>query len=638
MSLVNGSDYDHIDLHPVSGGDVTRHMFKDAQARQDASDLKSALEEYNTSNVLPRFAGSNGTLNGITYTVVDGYTWNLSGTATANLNRNLYTNAESLPDWFAPGKVLRIRLNKSGNVDAVRLVIYAYDGTNPTVDDRYMQTTVDTDYVVPDTLLSKPGLMVRLYIGSGSTVDGTIRPQIVVGMPNSDIVAALSNLQTDSLKYVAHPEQTYAGKTLAEIDDNIICMPARTDFPAPDTAASGPFINLRYVAGYNLQIQVANGSGNIYTRIITRSNHTVYRDWVQLASQSAVDDINTDLNGIEDTLSGITGILQILQTDSLKYIAHPEQTYAGKTLAEINDSIVCMPVRTDFPAPDTAASGPFINLHYVAGYNLQIQVANGSGNIYTRIIKRSDASVYRDWVATALKSDVDNQWAAIFSRFDNKKVYCDGDSIMYGVTTYDGGRATLTLPQNLAERIPNATVENKAHGGDRIQHTGDTSTSISDSIIADSTVGQYDYFMINGGTNDYTGDVPIGTIDGTETNTFYYGLTSMIDYIFSQNPFARIMLITPIFRNYAHAELGNAYYLQNRAGATLGDYCDAMIAVGKKYCIPVYDSRFNAPFNEDNYTSTLHLRAAGSQGYLHPTDQAYRVWGNSVSSFFLANF
>lgn len=43
MALVTGSDYDHFDLHPVSGGDVTRHMLKDAQARQDVSDLTIAI-------------------------------------------------------------------------------------------------------------------------------------------------------------------------------------------------------------------------------------------------------------------------------------------------------------------------------------------------------------------------------------------------------------------------------------------------------------------------------------------------------------------------------------------------------------------------------------------------------------------
>jgi len=503
----------------------------------DAEDLKSALEEYNSTNVLPRFTGNDGTLNGITYSVTDGYNWTLSGTATANVNRNLYKSEESLPDWFAPGNVLRIRLNKSGNVDAVRLVIYAYDGENPTIDDRYMQTTVDTDYVVPDTLLSKPGLMVRLYIGSGSTVDGTMRPKIVVGMPNSDIVALLSNLQTDSLKYIAHPEQTYAGKTLAEIDDNIVCMPARADFPAPDTAASGPFINL----------------------------------------------------------------------------------------------------------------------HYVASYNLQIQVSNTTGKIYTRIIKRSDASVYRDWVPVALKSDVDNQGTAlenltstILGRFSNKKVYCDGDSIMVGVITTSPEYPSRTvaspnIPDAIAARLPNATVDNKAHGGDYIRSMNDASVSICDSILADSTVGGYDYFVINGGTNDYSNDrgsnpTTLGTIDSTDTATFYGAYNAIMQYIFAQNPKARVLLITPCFRNYMHSTRGNAYEIQNEQGITLGDFCDAVVNIGKKYAVPVYDSRVLGPINAWNYTTLLVPRTnSGTDAHIHPSQDGYTLYGDSIASYFIAN-
>lgn len=43
MALVNGNDYDHIDLQAAAGGDVTRHMLKDAKAREDVSALKSAI-------------------------------------------------------------------------------------------------------------------------------------------------------------------------------------------------------------------------------------------------------------------------------------------------------------------------------------------------------------------------------------------------------------------------------------------------------------------------------------------------------------------------------------------------------------------------------------------------------------------
>lgn len=52
MALVNGSDYDHIDLHSAEGSDVTRHMLKDAQARADVADLKSAvIYSFNDSSL-----------------------------------------------------------------------------------------------------------------------------------------------------------------------------------------------------------------------------------------------------------------------------------------------------------------------------------------------------------------------------------------------------------------------------------------------------------------------------------------------------------------------------------------------------------------------------------------------------------
>lgn len=44
MALVNGNDYDHIDMQAAAGGDVTRHMLKDAKAREDVSALKSAIK------------------------------------------------------------------------------------------------------------------------------------------------------------------------------------------------------------------------------------------------------------------------------------------------------------------------------------------------------------------------------------------------------------------------------------------------------------------------------------------------------------------------------------------------------------------------------------------------------------------
>ena len=45
MALVNGTNFDHIDLQAVPGGNTTRHMLQDTQARDDISDIKNALSD-----------------------------------------------------------------------------------------------------------------------------------------------------------------------------------------------------------------------------------------------------------------------------------------------------------------------------------------------------------------------------------------------------------------------------------------------------------------------------------------------------------------------------------------------------------------------------------------------------------------
>lgn len=45
MAIVNGTEYEFIDLQQASGGNTTRHMLRDAQARGDISSLKSAIDD-----------------------------------------------------------------------------------------------------------------------------------------------------------------------------------------------------------------------------------------------------------------------------------------------------------------------------------------------------------------------------------------------------------------------------------------------------------------------------------------------------------------------------------------------------------------------------------------------------------------
>ena len=498
---------------------------EDASAAQDAkiADLKSALINHNSINVLEQITKnqSSTSYNGTTYTITDGV-WAVSGTTSANFTRKIFESLSVLPEWFTPGKTIYIRLNKNGSMDSMRLVIYpAYNGavdSNPLVD-----TRVDTTYTVPSDYTGS-GLVVRLYASKNVTLNGTVFPEFLQALGNGELLEEIINVNAETIKFVSDPATVYAGKTLAEVDDNARFTALRSTF-------------------------------------------------------------------------------------------------------------------SDIPYP-----GQCLTFQVSSGYNVQLLVRNSTGALFTRIVARSDHSIYRDWAQHALLSDINN-----LTRFEGKKIYCDGDSIMVGVITTSPEYPSRTvanpnIPDAISTRIQNATVDNKAHGGDYIRSMNDASVSICDSILADSTVSGYDYFVINGGTNDYTNDsgsnpTTLGTIDSSDTATFYGAYNAIMQYIFSQNPKARVMLITPCFRNYMHSTRGNAYEIQNNQGITLGDFCDAVINIGKKYAVPVYDSRTLGPVNAWNYQTLLVPRTeTGTDAHIHPSQDGYTLYGDAIASFFLSNF
>ena len=205
---------------------------------------------------------------------------------------------------------------------------------------------------------------------------------------------------------------------------------------------------------------------------------------------------------------------------------------------------------------------------------------------------------------------------------------------MWGRTS-QSSRATVTIPNNIESRYP-VSVTNAAVGGDTIAHQSN-GNSVYDRITQ-VDLSNYDYVVINGGTNDFGVGIGLGTIDSTDESTFLGAYNKIIAYILGQNPEMRIMLITPTFRNYVSVngswQYGNAYNIQGNGGCTLNEICDAVIDIGKKYAVPVFDSRLNSPINLVNYASTLELTSGITDRYLHPTDDAYRLYGDSIASYF----
>ena len=124
----------------------------------------------------------------------------------------------------------------------------------------------------------------------------------------------------------------------------------------------------------------------------------------------------------------------------------------------------------------------------------------------------------------------------------------------------------------------------------------------------------FDLMTIMLGVNDQGHNAPIGTIDGSDTGTFYGAWNDVISYIITANPKLKVVLLTPF--NTGSSSV-------NALGLSVKDYADAILAIGTKFSIPVVDCFRNAGICPNNWgTYTLdgtHPNALGHEwvaGYI----------------------
>lgn len=224
------------------------------------------------------------------------------------------------------------------------------------------------------------------------------------------------------------------------------------------------------------------------------------------------------------------------------------------------------------------------------------------------------------------------------SRFKNKKFLFDGDSIMWG-RTINGQTANPAIPDVVSRRLGIAFDKIAVPGACVTPKTPADGQSLVERCV-NNDYANYQYIVMDGGTNDYGYERQIGTIEDTDINTFYGAWNTIIKTIYVKNPKAKVVLITPIYRSYVNVSgqpvYGNVYNIKNGAGYTLNDYSDAMVKIGELYNIPVLDSRKNSMVNILNYKTMLNHD--GNDKYLHPTDSAYIDFGNIVASFIESKF
>lgn len=126
-----------------------------------------------------------------------------------------------------------------------------------------------------------------------------------------------------------------------------------------------------------------------------------------------------------------------------------------------------------------------------------------------------------------------------------------------------------------------------------------------------------DLIIVFGGTNDYGHDVPLGSEDDTDPQTFFGALNSLVAGLFADYPEAQLLFLTPLQRD--DEMLGSPTTTPyNYAGVTMEDYCGAIKTVCGKNGIEVLDlynldgMRLSDPTFTDYFDDGLHPNDAGS--------------------------
>ena len=197
-----------------------------------------------------------------------------------------------------------------------------------------------------------------------------------------------------------------------------------------------------------------------------------------------------------------------------------------------------------------------------------------------------------------------------------------GDSITEGANSFDGAVGVVQYPYPALVQI-NLALKSSVNCG------------ISGSTVASGATSYYpmcqryvdmpsgDIVSVMGGVNDYARNVPLGTIDDTNTDTFYGALNTLASGLKQKYPNAFIFFMTPYKYSW--------YLSPNGNGNTLEQFAIAVKDICNKYDLPCLDMYKLGKFEDEMYDE----RSDG----LHPSQNFFVSYtAPQIAQFIRDNF
>lgn len=205
---------------------------------------------------------------------------------------------------------------------------------------------------------------------------------------------------------------------------------------------------------------------------------------------------------------------------------------------------------------------------------------------------------------------------AYYSFLSGKSYFALGDSIVMNSGTKAhqvtvSGQVIYGYTQAIEDRY-GLVCTNKGQSGHSITQDYSMLTGLDYSNVALVTIGY--------GVNDGRLNVPLGERTSTDITTFAGAMSSLLQKIYTDNPDCRILVLTPIQRNYVN---GWGSYTQNSNDNTLEDFAEMCKSVANYHGTGCVDLFHNSGLNSSNLTV---LTAEG----VHPLNKGYNRMANTI--------